>query len=328
MATAVMVESLREISMVLLDERVSRGELKAACIELFQMLSGVAEEEAISLATADTPLANGLAVSPALAAACVDDALRTAMYARGLKAAVEEAHRRFPGTCIEVVYAGSGPFASLALPVMAVSSPDDVRFTLIDIHPQSLRCADAVLSHFGLSAFVRRMVAGDATMYEHPSDLPLHVIVSETLQEALQAEPQVPITRQLTPQLTPGGLLVPAEITVDLMLMERQIFTGLDGAPPIPVARLMTLDKSFAELRERDGVIPLVELQMPHVSERFMLAYVLEIGVFGPFRLAGRDCCLTFPVPIRELQDVSEGETISFGYQLGSRPGFVFKRES
>ena len=319
--------TLREYSAVLFDETASRGDLKSTCVALFQMLSDFARQNAISLPTADTPLSNGVAVSPALAAACVDDALRTAMFVRGLKAAVEEAHRRFPGACIEVVYAGSGPFASLALPLMTVSSPEEVRFTLVDVHAESLRCAEAVLAHFGLSAFVRRMVACDATTYQHPADLPLHVIVSETLQEALQVEPQVPITRRLAPQLTDGGFLVPEEITVDLMLMERQIFTGLDGAPPTPVRRLITLDKSFADLGERDGAIPLADVQMPHVSDRVVPAYVTEIGVFGSFRLAGRDCCLTFPVPVWELADAREGERVAFEYQLGGRPGIVFRRE-
>jgi hypothetical protein len=327
--TAMTIDRLRDLSLVLLDERAAGPDLKSACRELFSELSSIAG--AIGLATADTKLSQGLALSPAAAAACIDDAQRTAMFVRGVHAAVKESRLLFPDTCIEVVDAGTGPFASLVLPVMAVSSPEEVRFTLIDIHPESIRSVGAVLSHFGLTPFVRALVAGDATRYEHPRDLPLHVVVLEVLQEALANEPQVAITRRLVPQMTEGGFLIPEEITVDLVLENPHVLAGVDereaaGEPRVPVGRVLTLDKSFARLAETEGRLPLAKLTIPRAPESALPAYVTRIGVFRTLRLAGRDSGLTIPVRIPALTGVREGEQVTFHYRLGPRPGIEFQR--
>jgi hypothetical protein len=330
--TAMTIDRLRELSRLLLDEGAAEPELKRACRELFTELSGIAGRESIAQATADTPLSSGLALSPAGAAACIDDPLRTAMFARGVHGAVAESRLRFPGTCIEVIYAGCGPFASLVLPLMAVSSPEQVRFTLIDIHSESIRSVEALLFHFALTPFIRRTVVGDAAEYVHPRDLPpLHVAVMEVLQEALANEPQVAVTRQMVPQLTEGGFLVPEEITVDLVLENPQVLAGMDereavGEPRAPVGRVMTLDRSLAMEPETEGRLPLATLEIPRVPENALPAYITTIGVFRSLRLAGRDCCLTIPVRIPALNDVQEGERVAFHYQLGPRPGIGFER--
>ena len=326
------LDRLRELARILLDERSGEAELKPACRELFERLSEIGGKEAISQATTDTRLPQGLALSPAGAAACIDDPLRTAMFARGVHAAVIESARRHPGSCIEVVYAGSGPFAALVLPVMAVSSPERVRFTLIDIHAESIRSAEAVLAHFGLTPFLRHAVVGDATAYEHPRELPLHVVVLEVLREALANEPQVAITRNLVPQMTEGGFLIPEEITVDLVMENPHILAGVDpreaaGEPGVPVGRVLTLDKSLAYAGETDGRLALGKLQIPRAPEAALPAYVTRIGVFRTLRLAGRDSCLTIPVRIPAMHGVREGDEVSFHYQLGPRPGIEFQRE-
>jgi hypothetical protein len=58
-----------------------------------------------------TQLPSGLALAPHLAALCVLDEQRTAAFQRGVALAIEAARARFPGETVEVVYAGTGPFA-------------------------------------------------------------------------------------------------------------------------------------------------------------------------------------------------------------------------
>lgn len=324
-------DRLRDLARVLLDERAAEADLKAACRELFAKLSEIGGQESISQATADTTLSSGVALSPAAAAACIDDPLRTAMFVRGVYAAILESERLFPGTCIEVVDAGSGPFGTLVLPSMALMSPDRVRFTLIDIHGESIRSVGAILSHFGLTPFIRRAVVGDATRYEHPRELPLHVVVLEVLGEAVADEPQVAITRRLVPQLTAGGFLIPEEVAVDLILANPQVLAGVDereaaGEPGVPVGRVLTLDKSLATVSEIDGRLPLGKLTIPKVPESALPAYVTTIGVFRKLRLAGRDSGLNGMTRIPTLTGVREGEQVAFHYNLGPRPGIEFQR--
>lgn len=314
---------LRDVSLALL-QGGGGADISFTCRKLFDLLSRVAADHAIAEAITDTKLASGFALSPAGAAACIEDPLRTAMFVRGVWAAVEEAGRRFPGETIEIVYAGTGPFASLALPVMALSSPERLRFTLIDIHAESIRCLRTLLSHFGLDGFVRDFVNCDAATYVHPTGLPLHIIISETLQPALSVEPQVSITRQLAPQLSPGGLLIPEKITVDFVLDDPVIFRTTEIDPEhktrTMVGRVFTLDASAGNLIVRDGIIPLCEYELPAALPDAAPALLTEIHVFGDLVLRERDSGLTTPWPVRDL-DTREGERVSLYYELGPMPG-------
>src|SRR4051794_22221818 len=124
---------LRGVVGLLLDERSSREALDRAAAELYEIFSAISAPSN----SADSALPSGTALSPAAAATCTRDGLRTAIFARGLRDAVAEASRRFAGEMIEVIYAGTGPFAVLAVPLMTILSPSDVRFTLIDCHEES-----------------------------------------------------------------------------------------------------------------------------------------------------------------------------------------------
>ena len=73
-----------------------------------------------------TQLESGLALAPHLAARCVLDVKRTMAFQRGAARAIEAARARFPGETIEIVYAGTGPFAPLVRPLLSMHG---LRFT-------------------------------------------------------------------------------------------------------------------------------------------------------------------------------------------------------
>jgi len=318
------LSQLKDLARTLLDDEVGGGDIAGSCRNLFGLLSRVAADHAIADAYTDSKLNSGFALSPAGAAACIEDPLRTAMFMRGVWRAVQEAERRFPGEVLEVVYAGTGPFATLVLPVMALSSPERLRFTFIDIHATSIGSLQTILSHFGFDGFVRALVNCDATSYVHPAGLPMHVLISETLQQALSVEPQVAITRQLAPQLTPGGLLVPEKITIDFVLDDPIIF----GTPTVDpehktrtaVGRVFTLDADAGNLPMHNGTIPLCEYDVPASLPDSVPTLLTEIHVFGDLVLRERDSGLTCPWPIKDVI-VREGERVSFFYELGPMPG-------
>lgn len=104
---------------VLLDPAGTADQLHAACAALYDTWRNAtpAARLAVDVAEDDLRLASGLALSPRLAAQCLLDGPRTAAFLRGTLAAISEALRRFPDEAIEIVYAGTGPFATLALPL-------------------------------------------------------------------------------------------------------------------------------------------------------------------------------------------------------------------
>jgi len=299
---------LRGVADLLLDERSSREALDEAAAELYDVFTAISPRRDSS--SADTMLPSGVALSPAGAATCTRDGLRTAIFARGLRDAITEAGRRFAGETIEVIYAGTGPFAVLAVPLMTIFSPSDVRFTLIDCHEESLRSVRALLRHFGFGRFIRAVVAADASVYRHATAV--HVVVAEIMQRALGIEPQVEVSRNLGSQLRANGILVPERVTVDLVF----------GDPDREGTR--SFAGTVAELS--DATLDVHTITLTDVPRSTHAMYATTVRAFGRHVLREFDSGLTYPQVIWGLTNVREGERLAFWYELGARPGIRWER--
>ncbi|MGK5050062.1 hypothetical protein [Janthinobacterium sp. RB2P8] len=106
-----------------------------------------------------------------------------------------------------MLYAGCGPFALLALPVMALLGASDVQFAILDVHAETLAYARELIAALGLDRHVAAYICADAAAHRIPADAMPDVIVSATMNTALGKEPQVAILRNLQAQ-------APASVTV------------------------------------------------------------------------------------------------------------------
>ncbi|TXT40598.1 MAG: hypothetical protein FD135_1126, partial [Comamonadaceae bacterium] len=131
------------------------------------------------IGTGQTRLDSGLAISPTLAAMCVRELYRTLAFIRGLAEAIRDAAQL--ARPVRVLYAGCGPYAVLAVPLMTVFPAGQVRFTLMDIHQDCLDSAQALIDSFGLAGHVDAQVCADATRYQIPAEQMPDIIVSETM---------------------------------------------------------------------------------------------------------------------------------------------------
>src|SRR5438270_11481631 len=212
------------------DDRRSRAAV-TSLDRLFREITGLRENTADLRDRSATSVPAGSAISPLDAARCLLDPRRTAVFLRGVYAAIQEAQRRFPGEVIHVLYAGCGPFAPLCLPLLPLLVGQPVHFTLLDVHARSIESVREILTALQLAENVDCMVCY-ATHYRNPDNRPLHVVVSETMQRALEKEPQVAILMNTAPQLTPGGVMVPEMIAVDAVLTDLSKALGGDGVVP------------------------------------------------------------------------------------------------
>lgn len=293
--------------------------------------------------------AQGMAVSSGLAAQCLTESYRTWRFINGLDAAIREAQRRFPGQTINILYAGCGPYATLLLPLTTRFTPDEIQITLVEANRRSYDAVQRVVDALDRHPYIAACHHADATTYRQPPDRPLHLVVAETMQGALDREPQVAIALHLAPQLAPGGLLVPETITVSACLTRGELehFGTLvrrrpDGYPVdnrhlfrdrIHLGTLLTLDKSNARrwaplLHRANAALPPVTLtvpQRPAGVEQFML--LTDVIVFGQHRLSDYDSEVCHPVIYYALDGLVPGTTLRLTYRLGERPRFYVTRK-
>lgn len=297
--------------------------------DLFERKAQFCIDNSRDLSAGESRLGSGLAISPALAAMCIRELFRTTAFIKGLGAAIRDAAR--PERPVRVLYAGCGPYALLAVPLMAAFTREQVSFTLLDIHQDCLDQALALIASFGLTHYVQGSVCADATQYQIPAGEKPDVIVSETMAVCLHNEPQVSIARHLLAQ-APDARMVPQSVSVEACLLnleKEHVIMPADfvGEFPPPERDRIYLGKIFeldaANIRGWEGLegdrLPAGQVKIPAQPESRYRPYLLtRVDVYGNNRLQDYDCSLTLPQPLRGK--VEGGETLQFHYQLGSNP--------
>jgi len=301
----------------LLDERTSFGVLRGAAEELYRRLADAVELDAATVGPdrIETGTRSGRAISPVEAAQCVLDYCRTAAFLRGVLAALHAARRRFRGT-LEVVYAGTGPFATLLLPLLPSLAPPGIRVTLVDVHHRSTAAVARLVAALGAWGTVAAVVTADAAAYRHGRGI--HVAITETMQRALENEPHVAVSRNLAGQLAPGGILVPERVSVHLGVWSPH----RPGGDRVRQVELLQLRSAIARLPPPvlgPGVV--VAVPRPRGSEG--LALLTRVGVFGRHGLGVNDSSITLPRRLPALL-ADAGRLVRVRYAGGARPGFVF----
>jgi hypothetical protein len=176
----------------------------------------------------------------------------------------------------------------------------------------------------------------DATHYRNPEHRPLHVVVSETMQRALEKEPQVAILMNTAPQLTAGGLMVPEMIAVDAVLTDLSREPGGNGIVPepsapaltpwsgrVPLGRILEVNRERACAWAAAGVpphLPPARIALPSsVAAQYSLVLATTIRTFGVHELREYESGLTHPLMVNGWR---AGEEVEFTYRLGEKPGF------
>jgi len=334
-------QQLKEITddLLLLEHH---GKLLAAATNLHSFFSAISGVDSGSNQTSDSEhivLPSGKAICPKEAAICVIDYSRTAKFLRGIHAALIEARNRFPGEVIEVLYAGCGPFATLALPLATRFTADQIRFTLLDAHPRSLDSADCIVRACGLSDYVRDFIEADAASYVH--DISPHVVITEAMQRALEKEPQVAITRNLAPQLRRGGILIPEQITVaaclcaldkEFLLLPADYQPTADSETSLKTTRVRINLGTVLELTAENARViagqthlPPVVIDIPkQVDSSLRLMLQTTVRIFGDIVLDEYDSGITQPLILPVCGRADSATRVEFVYCLGSEPGFKY----
>lgn len=322
-----------KIALSLLDKDINIGQQFQVTRAYRQFLLECSSLDLDDLEMADNiNLDKGMALGTAMAARCLDDVARTYAFVNGLDAAIQSAKNTFNDECIRIIYAGTGPFATLALPIMAKYSPEEVQFDLIEINPKTLNFLNKIINALSLHDYIEEVKEEDATKAHFTKKY--HIVLSETLQHALVKEPQVSMMLHLSQYLHPNGLMVPESIHVEAYLLNVSKYTkqmlhseaGIkDSEIKEKLCTVLNLNEEFIEAHTQNPVFPIIEIPLPNdADKRFdKLALMTTLTVYGNFVINHWDSGLTIPYMLLDKKDFKPD--IKIQYEISDHPHYILK---
>lgn len=303
--------NLEDIIKVILDKNSSTMQLMKVSkdlLDFFDQFSGLKNINHLNLKdlTQSTLLDSGVAISPPEAASCIAEYMRTTKFLRGVYEAIIDMKEKFNGEKIHLLYAGTGPFATLITPLLHLFDPKDLEVTFLDIHESSLNILKSLYQTLNLTEFVKEYRCEDASTYKLASKT--HIILSETMRSALEDEPQVNITLNLLPQVCEGGLFLPQRIELTL---EKGVGKPLDT--------ILNLDTT-KELSS-DNIISCKEYKVDDEIKNLTLLYLTTtIFVYKDNILRTNESNLNTPKELSFKEPLKENQKIVFDYEFKSKP--------
>ncbi|MGB6229999.1 MAG: class I SAM-dependent methyltransferase [Litorimonas sp.] len=304
------LKRIETLTRILLDPDNPAYSLRPEVLEIVDILQTLATgfDRKSDITADETRTAQGLAISPTMAAMCSDEYLRTIQYLRGFDAAIRDSAEVNGERVVRALYVGTGPLATLAVPLMVIRPAKSVVFEMIDIHETSTRSVAAILESLGLSDRVVAIHCCDAMNYEPDPDTPPDVVMAEIMLAGLENEPQVAVTRCLARKL-PDAVFLPESIEVG-------IIADTDDAVAQPA---FVFDRTMREVSGNDShTLPAYEVTIPNDGPVFLDT---RICIYGPHSLERNQSSLT----TRRILPFAHtpGETIRLAYRMGEYPGLI-----
>ena len=319
-------DEIKEALIHLLDESIDYYQIKESIMELytvFSRLSGISGEPLGGPRKRDILLKEGMAIAPDLAAHCLFDIMRTKKFLQGVYLGIREAQKRFPGKRIHILYAGTGPYATLGIPFTTLFTSGEISFSLLDIYQESIESVKVIINKLGISDYINDIKCCDATSYK-PAN-PFHILVTETMQRALAKEPQVAIARHLAPQLMNRGIMIPQNVYINLAIFSVQA----DSTGQRKETEIFNTPIFELSLETVDNPWDPVTIKLPEVKdEQARLGVLTGIRTFGDIILKKNESGLTVPWMLYAFDHKKIPGALTFSYQKDPLPRIRYQAEN
>ncbi len=293
--------------------------------DLLKILTGINLENQEN--KTDIAFENGVAIGLTWAAMCVDDLVRTRMFIRGVYEAVEVAlQNKKDDSPVSLLYAGSGPYATLVLPLFEAFSTQELQVTIIEINETSAEKVVEVFNKLGYETYLNEVLVENAVEIDLSVLPPIDVVVSETMQHALVKEQQVPIMLNMYKQLGEKVIYVPQNISLQLSLLKTAAQLRENEIKSADLKKVRSLydltfgvaDKELFDSYEFD-LKPLRELIKKGYSD---LCVSTEIQTYNNNWIRFNESGLTIPKILEPINDSNIDKFTSVKYVLDENPHF------
>ncbi len=328
-----LTQTLTQNTAILIDEHFIYSDLKNAADSLFDFFEEISQLDVNALKHNDAIyLSSGKAIGPYWAGRCVTEFMRTRQFLRGIYNGIQDLQKRFPNEIIHILYAGTGPFGTLIMPLTTLFKPSEIQITCLEINPESITCLHRVIAALHVEDYIRDIVHCDATKYKNTTDQAIHMVITETMLNGLQNEPQVAITRNLVPQMLPNGILIPQNISVTLNLVDKKaetdrLFAGNTNHVPFfkEIISLIELNKETCTNPDLYRHIE-VNLTAPAEPRFNRVSLFTTIQVYEEHIIGHNACSLTLPIDLKALTQTTLLENkLIFNYEFSDCPKFEYK---
>ncbi len=315
-------KQLESLSKILLQSD-NPGALRNTVHQLHDLYSSLCGINAGDITDDTIFLSTGKAISPISAAHCLLEYKRTTVFFRGIYKAILNIQKSFPGEKINILYAGSGPYASLVTPLTSFFTADELSFDILDISSVSLNAVKDLYTKLGLLSYVNSFIEADATKYRLNKDKVVHIVISETMNRALEKEPLVHIMQNLIPQMKETSIFIPqsVKITACISLPEKRGRPLMDEV----LSESELVGKVYTISQADCNPSNYADIKIPEEVKKDKSLYLLtSINVFDDEELQFHDCSLTLPKFISTTNDHA-GKYANFEYIPDELPRFVYE---
>lgn len=279
----------------------------------------------------DLEFDNGIALSTTFAALCIQDVMRTRQFVKGIYQAIQDVQEK-KSEPVHLFYAGTGPFATLILPILTKILAQDLRLHLMDVNEKTLDYLDKVLNAVDIQDYVEKIICGDATQYQIENLEGIDILVSETMQHGLVKEQQVPIMMNLVSQLDKDTVVIPNNIQLNLALKSSSANFIMDWKNDLMYKQLthlwdFTPEFIHASSPNQKTFELCQDIDFSNHEETYdKLVVLTNIQVYEDVWIKRDESSLTVPKIILDLNEQKQRK-VSLSYVIKKQPDFELELE-
>lgn len=334
---AIAKKKLAKITEKLLSENIENAFLKKSLEELKLLLvevSGLNQEAAVN--SENIFLSSGKAIGPKWAGMCLEDIPRTHKFIKAIHQAVQETLKKNPGKPVTILYAGTGPFATLALPLLSLYKPSELQLILLEVNTISIESLKRIIKGFDVYEYIKAIYHCDASNFIVPSEFDADILLIECMQHALLREPQVGISYNLLPQMKKEAVLIPEEISLHLALIDtekKDEYLAIENneenrdyyknSEAVFTLNKTEIIENFSNFKKEGFQFPEKETYFSEeqLSNHDLIAVSTEITIFKNISLNTDESGLTVPLLLADLNHDQSVIGAKTQYIIGSEPG-------